>query len=183
MTFRHKRKEERKNRSMGIESKGIVYIYIATMKNQNVKLPNLKIAKQNILYDIECKKQTSARSDLIESLKKKLEDNSTTDYNNIEHLMSEANSKKTLYNPIDDINNFINREDELKLNTSNKDMSRRAYVKDLKQVIEGSDVILEVLDARDPLSCRSKELESQILSHKDEKKIILILNKIDLVPM
>ena len=61
-------------------------------------------------------------------------------------------------------------------------MSRRAYIKDLKQVIENSDVILEVLDARDPLSCRSKELESHILCQKDDKKIILVLNKIDLVP-
>jgi len=32
------------------------------------------------------------------------------------------------------------------------------------------------------MSCRSKELESQILSHKDKKKLILVLNKTDLVP-
>lgn len=63
-----------------------------------------------------------------------------------------------------------------------RDLSKKAFMKELKDVIENSDVILEVLDARDPLSCRSQELESQILSHKDQKKIILILNKIDLVP-
>jgi nuclear GTP-binding protein len=64
-----------------------------------------------------------------------------------------------------------------------KDHSKKAYQQELKQVLENSDVILEVLDARDPLSCRSKELESQILSHKDQKKLILILNKVDLVPL
>jgi len=63
-----------------------------------------------------------------------------------------------------------------------KDISKKTYMKELKDVIENSDVILEVLDCRDPLACRSKELESQILSHKDQKKIILVLNKIDLVP-
>ena len=41
-----------------------------------------------------------------------------------------------------------------------KDLSRKAYIKVLDQVIENSDVILEVLDARDPLSCRNKELEN-----------------------
>ncbi len=39
-----------------------------------------------------------------------------------------------------------------------------------------------MLDARDPLNCRCKKLEAEILSFKDEKKIILVLNKIDLVP-
>jgi nuclear GTP-binding protein len=109
-----------------------------------------------------------------------MELNNTVDYHNLNDLQSDARSKLNLYN-IEKDSNIIN-EDELKLNTVNKDMSRRAYVKDLKQVIENSDVILEVLDARDPLSCRSKELESQILAHKDDKKIILVLNKIDLVP-
>jgi nuclear GTP-binding protein len=77
----------------------------------------------------------------------------------------------------------MNPDEEKKLNETNKDMSKRAYMKVLQEVIENSDVIIEVLDARDPLSCRSKELESHILSHRGEKKIIFVLNKIDLVPM
>jgi ribosome biogenesis GTPase A len=102
------------------------------------------------------------------------------DYKNLNEMQNDAKSKLSLYNREED-SNIIN-DDELKLNVVNKDFSRRAYVKDLKQVIESSDVILQVLDARDPESCRSKELESQILAHKDDKKIILVLNKIDLVP-
>jgi ribosome biogenesis GTPase A len=30
----------------------------------------------------------------------------------------------------------------------------------LKKVLEASDIIIEVLDARDPEGCRSKDLES-----------------------
>ena len=60
--------------------------------------------------------------------------------------------------------------------------SRRAYLRSLKQVIESSDVILQVLDARDPLGTRvHPAVEAGILSHPD-KRMVLVLNKIDLIP-
>jgi nuclear GTP-binding protein len=52
----------------------------------------------------------------------------------------------------------------------------------MKKLIEACDIIVEVLDVRDPLSCRCKNIERKILGMPD-KKIILVLNKIDLVPM
>jgi nuclear GTP-binding protein len=58
--------------------------------------------------------------------------------------------------------------------------SRKAYYKILKAVIEESDVVLQVLDARDPMGCRNEEIEQEAL--KQNKKVLLILNKIDLVP-
>jgi len=60
--------------------------------------------------------------------------------------------------------------------------SRRAYLRSLKQVIESSDCILQVLDARDPLGTRiNPTIESGILSQTD-KRMVLVLNKIDLIP-
>ena len=35
-------------------------------------------------------------------------------------------------------------------------------MKELKKVIEASDIILEILDAIDPLGCRNKEIEALI---------------------
>ena len=64
---------------------------------------------------------------------------------------------------------------------SEREASRKAFFKEFKRVVEDSDVILEVLDARDPLGCRAREVEQAILE-KGNKKIILVLNKIDLVP-
>jgi nuclear GTP-binding protein len=58
--------------------------------------------------------------------------------------------------------------------------SKKAYAKELKKVVEASDVVIEVLDARDPEGCRSKELEQQCLAAG--KKVLLVVNKIDLVP-
>lgn len=43
------------------------------------------------------------------------------------------------------------------------------------------DVVLEVLDIRDPIATRSKEIDEYLIEHPNKKRIIL-LNKIDLVP-
>ena len=46
------------------------------------------------------------------------------------------------------------------------------------QVIDQSDVILEVLDARDPLGYRCPQLEEAVLTRPGNKKLILVLTKI-----
>ncbi|KAF0769269.1 guanine nucleotide-binding protein-like 3 [Aphis craccivora] len=50
-----------------------------------------------------------------------------------------------------------------------------------KNIISMCDVVLEVLDIRDPLATRSKEIDDYLTANPDKKRIIL-LNKIDLVP-
>ncbi|XP_041945369.1 guanine nucleotide-binding protein-like 3-like protein isoform X1 [Alosa sapidissima] len=59
--------------------------------------------------------------------------------------------------------------------------SRKAYYREFKKVIEAADVILEVLDARDPLGCRCPQVEQAVVQSGINKKIVLVLNKIDLV--
>lgn len=56
--------------------------------------------------------------------------------------------------------------------------SRRAFYKEFVKVVEAADVILEVLDARDPLAYRATEVEAFIRSADPNKKIVLLLNKI-----
>ncbi|KIW89971.1 uncharacterized protein Z519_09401 [Cladophialophora bantiana CBS 173.52] len=65
----------------------------------------------------------------------------------------------------------------------NPDSSRRAFDKIFKQVLDAADVILYVLDARDPEGTRSREVERQVMaSEGGSKRLILVLNKIDLIP-
>ena len=60
--------------------------------------------------------------------------------------------------------------------------SRRAYLKELKKVVDAADVVLQVLDCRDPVGSRiHPTIEDTILSQAD-KRMVLVLNKIDLVP-
>ena len=65
-------------------------------------------------------------------------------------------------------------------------VSRHAYYRELKQVIADSDIVLEVLDARDPLGCRHSHIEQLVVSslqadQQQAKRLVLVLNKIDLV--
>ncbi|XP_005401582.1 PREDICTED: guanine nucleotide-binding protein-like 3-like protein [Chinchilla lanigera] len=60
--------------------------------------------------------------------------------------------------------------------------TRKAYYREFRKVVEYSDVILEVLDARDPLGCRCFQMEEAVLQAEGNKKLVLVLNKIDLVP-
>lgn len=61
--------------------------------------------------------------------------------------------------------------------------SRKAYDKVFKQVVEQADVILYVLDARDPEGTRSRDVEKAVmLAASGGKRLILVLNKIDLIP-
>ncbi|KAH6619815.1 P-loop containing nucleoside triphosphate hydrolase protein [Chaetomium sp. MPI-SDFR-AT-0129] len=61
--------------------------------------------------------------------------------------------------------------------------SRKAYDKVFKQVVEQADVVLYVLDARDPEGTRSRDVERAVLAAAGGgKRLILILNKVDLIP-
>lgn len=61
--------------------------------------------------------------------------------------------------------------------------SRKAYDKVFKQVVEQADVVLYVLDARDPEGTRSQDVEQSVMAAAaGGKRLILIVNKIDLIP-
>ena len=62
--------------------------------------------------------------------------------------------------------------------TGQKDNSKKAYYREFRKVLESADVILEVLDARDPLGTRTRHVERMVLDSGLDKKIILVLNKI-----
>ncbi|XP_026876302.2 guanine nucleotide-binding protein-like 3 isoform X1 [Electrophorus electricus] len=63
-----------------------------------------------------------------------------------------------------------------------KKSTKKFRCSELNKVIEAADVIVEVLDARDPLGCRCPQLEEAVLKHGGKKRLLLVLNKIDLVP-
>ncbi|XP_001842923.2 nucleolar GTP-binding protein 2 [Culex quinquefasciatus] len=54
---------------------------------------------------------------------------------------------------------------------------------ELHKVIDSADVLLQVLDARDPMGTRSKYIEGFLKKEKPHKHLFFVLNKVDLVPI
>ncbi|KAF7877297.1 hypothetical protein EAF04_000980 [Stromatinia cepivora] len=62
-----------------------------------------------------------------------------------------------------------------------KGQSKRIW-NELYKVIDSSDVVIHVLDARDPLGTRCRTVEKYIKDEAPHKHLIFVLNKCDLVP-
>lgn len=124
------------------------------------------------------------------------EDAPLADSHPMSALLASAKARAAEY---DDVSG--NEEDEMDEDTSEGDVginssttfttpgpkppesSRRAFDKIFQNVLSSADILLYVLDARDPNGTRSREIERQIMAaDAGSKRLILILNKIDLVP-
>lgn len=63
----------------------------------------------------------------------------------------------------------------------NKGTSKRIW-KELYKVLDSADVLVFVLDARDPEGTRCRQVEQEIRKNRPNKHIVLLLNKVDLIP-
>ncbi|XP_053310515.1 nucleolar GTP-binding protein 2 [Spea bombifrons] len=71
--------------------------------------------------------------------------------------------------------------DEAREEIYKKGQSKRIWG-ELYKVMDSSDVIVQVLDARDPMGTRSPHIETYLKKEKPWKHLIFVLNKCDLVP-
>ncbi|KAJ6851700.1 nuclear/nucleolar GTPase 2-like [Iris pallida] len=62
-----------------------------------------------------------------------------------------------------------------------KGQSKRIWG-ELYKVVDSSDVVVQVLDARDPQGTRCHHLEKHLKEHCKHKHMVLLLNKCDLIP-
>lgn len=80
---------------------------------------------------------------------------------------------------------IINENEEIKQEPREmimfKGQSKRIW-NELYKVIDSSDVVIQVLDARNPLGTRSKHIENFLRKEKPHKHLIFVLNKCDLIP-
>ncbi|XP_058931994.1 guanine nucleotide-binding protein-like 3 [Kogia breviceps] len=134
-------------------------------------VPNSAPFKEALLREAELRKQRLEELKQQQKLdrqkeqnkKRKLETDPAVELSNMEPMKEEFGQCKT------------------KKAKSSKQNPKRLYCQELKKVIEASDVVLEVLDARDPLGCRCPQVEEAIVK-AGQKKLVLVLNKSDLVP-
>lgn len=101
--------------------------------------------------------------------------------NSMTALMESARQAAEDYEGEGDEDDDMEEDDGIEIDFSDIDKSRKSYDKIFKTVVDALDVVLYVLDARDPESTRSRKVEEAVLQASG-KRLILVLNKVDLVP-
>lgn len=104
-------------------------------------------------------------------------------FDDLESMASSVNERVDSYDETKDSN--IVQDIDYKIETPEsimkKGQSKRIW-NELYKVIDSSDVVVQVLDVRDPMGTRSKHIENYLKKEKPHKHLVLVLNKCDLVP-
>lgn len=99
-------------------------------------------------------------------------------------LVEQAEASALTYNADKDkdlVTEDTGVREEVREEIFKKGQSKRIWG-ELYKVIDSSDVIIQVLDARDPMGTRSKSIEMYMKKEKPWKHLIFVLNKCDLIP-
>ncbi|XP_054266407.1 guanine nucleotide-binding protein-like 3 homolog [Macrosteles quadrilineatus] len=152
-------------------------------KNKIITVPNICPFKSQILEEVAEYKKRKEEERLKqrelwqkEQEAKKAEKQTGMD---LETLVSNARTRQILHEKFND----GQEEEEVESRTNKKsDGSVKAYYKEFKKVIEAADVVLEVVDARDPMGTRCKQVEAAVMESPTRKRLIIVVNKADLVP-
>uniref|UniRef100_UPI0037E792D8 nucleolar GTP-binding protein 2 n=1 Tax=Semicossyphus pulcher TaxID=241346 RepID=UPI0037E792D8 len=102
----------------------------------------------------------------------------------VKDLLEQAEASAMTYNADKDtdlVTEDTGVRDEAREEIFKKGQSKRIWG-ELYKVIDSSDVIIQVLDARDPMGTRSKSIETYMKKEKPWKHLIFVLNKCDLIP-
>lgn len=150
-------------------------------KNKLVTVPNVCPFKEDILKDVtEFKKkleEDKEKQRLIWKAEREAK-KANEGAKDLESLVATANNKLKLH---EKFNNDGNEEEDIKI-YGTSDVSTKPYYREFKKVVEAADVVLEVVDARDPMGTRCKQVEEAVLSSPLQKRLVIVVNKADLVP-
>lgn len=186
-TLKHKYKVEKKVRQHHREVRRANKNKPAVRKirKKDPGIPNLWPFKQQMMEELQQKREAEmeARKARREAHREAVQAAREAGYDPaLAEIMADANKRNANFEErdnCDEDDGFVSQNK----GEDTTDNSRRAFMREFKKVLESSDVILEVLDARDPIGCRCYAAERAIIaSSGGSKRIVLILNKVDMVP-
>jgi nuclear GTP-binding protein len=155
-------------------------------KKKDPGIPNSWPFKQDLLKDIQRQREIQQKRQNEQKEKRKQELHMLREHQEqggaartVQELLAQAQNDQAEFAQKEVVEDEMARSDGT---VATGQQSRRAYLKELKKVVDTADVLLQVLDARDPVGSRiHPAIEETILSQAD-KRMVLVLNKIDLVP-
>eukprot|EP00854_Cymbomonas_tetramitiformis_P023347 gene23347-28252_t len=173
----HRKKERKLEKQNAKKKKGAHRVTAASIPNEwpfRAELLKELELKQKHEEALEEEKKQKRKEQRAENKRKAREENEKS----VEQLKEEAESRQL---KLDILKKARVAAQEKAKRNDDPDGSRRAFYSTFVPLVERSDVVVMVLDARDPLNYRCVEAERYVLSHTD-KQVVLLLNKIDLIP-
>ncbi|XP_059052494.1 guanine nucleotide-binding protein-like 3 homolog [Achroia grisella] len=152
-------------------------------KPKPVQIPNVCPFKEDILKEVEAIKkhkeeERQKRKDIAKLEKQKKMEEKKNSKVSMDTLVANAEARGKVHDA------FKGNENETDTIQFGKDRrqenSLKTYYREFKKVISEAEVILEVVDARDPLGTRCAQVEDAV--RESGKRLVLVLNKADLVP-
>ncbi|KAJ8732990.1 hypothetical protein PYW07_015589 [Mythimna separata] len=151
-------------------------------KAKPIQIPNGCPFKEDILKEVEAVKkhkeeERQKKRELAKQEKQKKMEEKKSGKVSMGALVENAQARGKVHEafkgdePSDDVEFGKDRKQENSLKT---------YYREFKKVISEAEVILEVVDARDPLGTRCTQVEEAV--RESGKRLVLVLNKADLVP-
>ncbi|XP_014208919.1 guanine nucleotide-binding protein-like 3 homolog [Copidosoma floridanum] len=146
-------------------------------KQKVIQVPNQCPFKEDILKEVEAFKKQKEEERLKRKEEAKQKKHEELAKAGLEGMVNQAETKQKEHEAME---TGVASKNTDQLNKK-EEHSLKAYYKEFKKVLDDADVILEVVDARDPLGTRCKQVEESVLAAKD-KRLVIVLNKADLVP-
>jgi nuclear GTP-binding protein len=140
-----------------------------------LSLLNSKItSKRSHILEVESFESTFGKK----ATRKRAKLNSST----LEELVNQVAESSDKYDPSkDQLLAPVVAKDKSPDEIFKKGQSKRIWT-ELYKVIDSADVLIQVLDSRDPLGTRTKYIERFLKKEKPHKQLVFVLNKCDLVP-
>lgn len=139
-------------------------------------MPNICPFKEEILNEV---KEEKERVELERLQKRELLKQQKMEAKSLESMVEDAETRAEQHEIVND-DEGVDNDDYV--TGKSKENSLKAFFKEFKKVVDIADVILEVVDARDPLGTRCTEVAEIVRNAPGQKRLVLVLNKADLVP-
>lgn len=129
-----------------------------------MEVPNQCPFKEDILKEIEAMKKAKEEEKKKQKEAARERKREELAKSGLQGLVDQAENKQLAHKPME----VDTVENKIKEAVVKEENSLKAYYKEFKKVLDAADVVIEVVDARDPLGTRCKQVDKKICHQRYE---------------